>query len=1314
MIKYLQQFKYFCIILILCLVQNVNGQNTLPEKGIRTVINIEEFKTKSLNSVQSDGMIRAFKTLFPNQNGIYAEVSFDEILISSSKIPGITTLNGTSTDKSIIYRLTLLKEGIEGIMKTPEGYFFIEPSDENPNEYIIYAMSDTDVDKIKCGVEGNFEIKTNSGRVLSESHFPVGSALRVYDMAAAATGEFVTHFGNQATALAKIVSVMNAANLIYELEASVRFQLIAATTNYTILFTNASSDPFSPNTTFADAEASQTGFNTMNSNGTLSYSSYDVGHTFNIYQHFDSQGNPLISSRGQAGPNPCIDAEKSRGWTEWSHVATLPTYLSMVVSVFVHEVGHQFTAFHTYNAVGGTANNATFCLNGWSPTDAIEPGSGTTLMSYANNCINPTNFTITGNNKLNYFNTKSLEKIYNYVANSATCFTSSATGNTPPVAGAGTDITIPKGTPFKLNGTATDANGDAMSYTWDQYDVATANDKGALGTSIAGAGGYTAVNSTTAPLFRSEQSSSSTERTFPKLTYILNNANNPADNEGEDLPQVARTMKFRFTVRDNKSGGGGVDSDEVTVNVVNSGPFQITSQNTATLWFYNGTNTANITWDVNGTNAAPLNTTNVKISFSTDGGQTFPTVLIASTPNDGSHTITIPNNVTSQGRIKIEAIGNVYFDINDVNITIGTSCSPESSSINPTTAVSAEAGSATLNLGLSKSGAAISSFSGNIATSDPATSLVLNNGSGSCINYGGNATYYDVFTFYVSTAGSYTFTKTSGAFGLVQNLYNGIYDPNSPCTNWMESSYSGNITKTLPVGQYYLVITGYSASLPASYPSAYVYSVSPAVSSLVPAEGSPYSYTFLVKDNNSSTIKGFSANADLTNSSTYNTGLYTVYGLSYQGGLDLTPYIGTSFSAFQTLLGNNTICGVLSSNSKSVTITGCSAPAAPTTVAGSRCGTGTVNLSASGCTGGTYNWYAASTGGTSLGTSGNFTTPSISTTTTYYVDCTVSGCTSTRSSAVATVTIVDAPVTYDNSRCGSGSVFLYTTGCIGGTINWFTSNSGGTSIHTGFSYSPSLATTTTFYVDCTISGCTSTTRSSVVGTINTLAPVPTISNSTCLTSPATLTASGCTGGTIEWYDSSEEFISSGNSLTGITTPGTYYAVCVVGDCDNFTSVNVTLKPSTPTISPVTISSGQTATLTASGCSGGTVNWFAASSGGTSLGTGTTYTTPALTSTTTYYADCTVGTCTSATRGSGVVTVTTEPPCATRTYNLVSTANDITTGTHKFEAGLEITATNKVTGGNVKYDSGKSITLNPGFKVDNGAVFTAYIDGCGNQ
>jgi len=83
-----------------------------------------------------------------------------------------------------------------------------------------------------------------------------------------------------------------------------------------------------------------------------------------------------------------------------------------------------------------------------------------------------------------------------------------------------------------------------------------------------------------------------------------------------------------------------------------------------------------VTWNVANSNLAPINCANVKISLSTDGGNTFPMILAASVPNNGSAQVMIPNNAnvaTAQGRIKVEAVGNIFFDISDANLTITSS-----------------------------------------------------------------------------------------------------------------------------------------------------------------------------------------------------------------------------------------------------------------------------------------------------------------------------------------------------------------------------------------------------------------------------------------------------------------------------------------------------------------------------------------------------------------------------------------------------------------------------------------------------------------
>ncbi len=215
-----------------------------------------------------------------------------------------------------------------------------------------------------------------------------------------------------------------------------------------------------------------------------------------------------------------------------------------------------------------------------------------------------------------------------------------------------------------------------LTYAWDQVDSggslypqngtsASYNDAGDPATS-------------TRPIFRPFSPSSSPARTFPLLTYIRNNANDPPDLSGsfqtaEELPRIGRSINFRVTIRDNRAGGGGVNEDSVLLTVSGtSGPFLVTAPNTAVTWA--GGTTPTVTWSVNNTNAAPVSCVNVKISLSTDGGLTFPITLLASTPNDGSQAVTVPAISSTTARIKVEAVGNIFFDMSDTNFTITPSC----------------------------------------------------------------------------------------------------------------------------------------------------------------------------------------------------------------------------------------------------------------------------------------------------------------------------------------------------------------------------------------------------------------------------------------------------------------------------------------------------------------------------------------------------------------------------------------------------------------------------------------------------------------
>ena len=227
------------------------------------------------------------------------------------------------------------------------------------------------------------------------------------------------------------------------------------------------------------------------------------------------------------------------------------------------------------------------------------------------------------------------------------CAASSASGNSAPSVDAGPNYTIPQRTPFILTGSATDPESDPLSYAWEQFDptavrISPLTDMGSN------------------PLFRSFLPvPDDPSRTFPQLSDILNNTTTT----GELLPTTDRTMNFRLTARDNLPGGGGVDYDGMVVTV-DGDPFDILSPNGGET--LNTGCSADVTWQVESGSLA----TDVNLLLSEDGGLNFSS-WAALTPNDGSQSLTVPcDAVTTQGRVKAEAVGNIFFDISDGDFAI--------------------------------------------------------------------------------------------------------------------------------------------------------------------------------------------------------------------------------------------------------------------------------------------------------------------------------------------------------------------------------------------------------------------------------------------------------------------------------------------------------------------------------------------------------------------------------------------------------------------------------------------------------------------
>lgn len=456
----------------------------------------------------------------------------------------------------------------------------------------------------------------------------VGTQLRTYRIAIACTHEYAIAATGLATptkaqTLAKVVTSLNRLNGVYETEASIRMVLVANDT--AILFTTADTDPFTGND---DAGVlivqSQTQIDSR-----IGSANYDIGHTFST------------GTAGLAGLGVVCTNFKARGVTGTS----TPYGDGYDIDYVAHELGHQFGANHSFN-------NANSCGTTASDQNG-EPGSGVTIMGYAGVC-NADNIAF---NSIPYFHAVSFDKISTFSNSGAGnfCAAITATGNAAPVVSAGPDYIIPRATPFILTGTATDANGDALTYNWEQVDV-------------GGPNGASTSPSGNAPLFRSFAPVTNATRHFPRLSDVIANT----ATLGERLPNYARNMKFRLTVRDNRAGGGGLCFDETSISVANTtaaDTFMVTYPTAAGItWYVNDYQT--ITWKVNGTATAPINCAKVTIQLSTDGGNSYPVTLVANTDNDGSEEIQVPANLSSTARIRVMAIGNVFYDISNANFRI--------------------------------------------------------------------------------------------------------------------------------------------------------------------------------------------------------------------------------------------------------------------------------------------------------------------------------------------------------------------------------------------------------------------------------------------------------------------------------------------------------------------------------------------------------------------------------------------------------------------------------------------------------------------
>ncbi|WP_191858487.1 reprolysin-like metallopeptidase [Hanstruepera ponticola] len=620
-------------------------RKSTPEKANFYQLDITEFKQQLQNAPQRDRFLEDSNVLvdFPNTDGTFETFKVYEASVMAAELQSqysdIRSYVGQSVENpETLIRFSVTPQGLHTMTLSSEtGTQFIDPYTRDSNAYIVYAKRDLPFGNrsFVCEVDDEGLIAEDLDIDVMAQRNANDGKMRTFRLALACTIEYASFHWTAAgltaadsvadrkdAVLAAMVVTMTRVNGVYEKELSITMTLVPNNLNIIYIV----SDSFDNNNAGTLINQSQTVID-----GAIGSANYDIGHTF-------STGGGGLAQLN----SPCVNGSKARGITGLPQ----PVGDAYDIDFVCHEMGHQYGGPHTFNGSTGNCSGSNR-----SPSNAYEPGSGTTIMAYAGICA-PQN--VQGNSDA-YFHQISLQRIWaNVSAGNSQCGVQTDTGNTAPTADAGASYTVPISTPYMLTASSTDGEStDTHTYTWEQWDL--------------GPAGAPTETTATGPLVRSFEGTTNPTRYIPNIPDLLQSG---GSTDWEKLVSISRAINFRVTVRDNDPRGGQTATDIMTVTTsTSSGPFAVTSQSTPVTW--SAGNTETITWNVAGTNAGAVNTPNVDILLSTDGGMTFDTVLASAVPNNGSADIIVPDVLAEDCLVMVKGSGNIFFNINTSRIAIG-------------------------------------------------------------------------------------------------------------------------------------------------------------------------------------------------------------------------------------------------------------------------------------------------------------------------------------------------------------------------------------------------------------------------------------------------------------------------------------------------------------------------------------------------------------------------------------------------------------------------------------------------------------------